>query len=145
MMCNDDAFIVVLPVCGQGPPEHCYARVNIDIHNTDCNMLQYSQIRSHWYPWHMVYIIEHYVIPWCHWESLLHSAKIMGHFKKSEFFHAKWYVRSWSKLGFYVDICHFLLLYVLYVGRFKRLNKIFEENKHIFMSGIQQIFCNFSF
>ena len=47
MMCNDDVFIVVLAVCGQGPQEHCYARVNIDIHNTDCNMLQYSQIRSH--------------------------------------------------------------------------------------------------
>ena len=40
MHCNDDAFIVVLSVCGRGPQEHCYARVNIDIHNTDCNMLQ---------------------------------------------------------------------------------------------------------
>ena len=46
-LCNDDVFIVVLAVCGQGPQEHCYARVNIDIHNTDCNMLQYSQILIH--------------------------------------------------------------------------------------------------
>ena len=46
MMCNDDAFIVVLSVCGRGPQEHCYARVNIDIHNTDCNMLQSNTHKS---------------------------------------------------------------------------------------------------
>ena len=45
MICNDDAFIVVLSVCGRGPQEHCCARVNIDIHNTDCNMLQCDMLK----------------------------------------------------------------------------------------------------
>ena len=46
MICNDDAFIVVLSVCGRGPQEHCCARVNIDIHNTDCNMLQCDMLKN---------------------------------------------------------------------------------------------------